>query len=402
MESIVQQSLSVEVKKVTMDAIQELQGWIDTQVFPFSNGWEEAQALPPEILDAFAAKGWFGAAVPKEWGGQGLDSLSLGRMCAHIARGSVSLLSIFTVHCMVCQALLRWGTQGQKEQWLPGLSRGTLRAAFALTEPERGSDAAGLLCMARRVEDAAPHVSQGFVLEGSKKWISASAHAHLFLVFAKLGEEGLAAFLVPASTQGLRLTPMKDLLGFRAAGIAQLCFEGCPLSAEALLGPPGGGFSFVASHALDCGRFIVGFGAAGIMEGCLQAATAYASERVQFNQPLRKHQLIQELIANMATDLAAGQALAMQAAVQREAGSPDSIMSIATAKYFCSRAALRAASDALQIHGGNGASPEYPVMRYFRDAKICEIIEGSSQMHQLMIANDALVRYGRKRRRKHD
>ncbi len=376
-----------------MDKVMALRNWVKERVYPFSNAWEEQQAMPPDILSEFAGQGWFGAFLPEEWGGSGLGSLALGQACAGVAYGSVSLLSILTVHSMLCQAVLRWGTDDQKRQWLPALAAGKQRGAFALTEPNNGSDAAGITCQARRTQN-------GFVLNGKKKWISGSMLADVFLVMARLDDEGPTAFLVPATTPGLERTPMRDLFGFRAAGIAELAFTDCALPEAAQIGPAGGGFSFVGSHALDCGRFIVGWGGVGIMEGCLEASTAYAMERNQFGVPLRKHQLIQEMVANMATSLAAARALAEKAASLRDAGSPDSIMAIATAKYFASRAGMRAASDALQIHGGNGCSPEYPLMRYFRDAKICEIIEGSSQMQQLMIANAAFMNSRRNRRHK--
>lgn len=369
-----------------------MQRWIDDNILPYANAWEEAQAMPQAVLEEFAAEGWLGATVPREWDGLGLDSLSLGQACAHMARGSVSLLSMFTVHTMVCQALLRFGDEAQKKTYLPKLAKGGMRAAFALTEPAHGSEATGLTCSVARTED-------GFSISGKKRWISGSTHADLFLVMARLEGEGLVALLVPADSKGLTISPMPNLLGFRAAGIAELAFDDCRVPRESLVGPVGGGFTFVASHALDCGRFIVGWGGVGIMEGCLAASTAYASEREQFGQLLRKHQLIQEMIADMATDLAAAQALAEKAAAERDAMTPDSVMRTSTFKYFSSRAAFRAATNALQLHGGNGCSPDFPLMRYFRDAKICEIIEGSSQMQQLLIASAALVRQRRRGRK---
>lgn len=367
--------------------------WIDARVFPQANAWEESQALPPDVLDEFAAAGWFGAGLPEEWGGLNLQSEAMCRFCAEMGRGSVSLLSLFTVHNMVSQAVLRWGTPEQRASWLPLLASGRTRAAFALTEPDFGSDAAGIQCRVRREDDR-------LILSGAKKWISGSCHAQLFLVMARMDDEGVVALLVPADTPGLTVTPMKDLLGFRAAGIARLDFADCVLPASSLLGSVGGGFTFVASHALDHGRFTVGCGCVGVLEACLECSVIYAKERTQFGQALRKHQLIQEMIANMATDLEAARALVLHAGRERDAMSPDSIMLVTTAKYFCSRAALRAASDAVQIHGGNGCSPDYPVMRYYRDAKICEIIEGSSQMQQLMISNQACMRLRAPRRRR--
>lgn len=365
---------------------RSMRQWIDARVYPFANAWEESQTLPAGLLDEFAANGWFGAGMPRVWGGLELASDALCRVCAEMARGSVSLLSIFTVHNMVCQAILRWGVPEQQAQWLPDLVSGKMRAAFGLTEPEVGSDAAGIQCLVQREGET-------LVLTGAKKWISGSVYADLFLIMARLGEEGTVAVLVPADTPGLTVTPLHDLLGFRAAGIAQLEFDSCVVPASNLLGSVGGGFTFVASHALDHGRFTVGCGCVGILEACLETSVLYAKERTQFGQALRKHQLIQEMIANMATDLEAARALVDHAGRERDAMSSDSIMLVTTAKYFCSRAALHAVSDALQIHGGNGCSPEYPLMRYYRDAKICEIIEGSSQMQQIMIANQACMRF---------
>lgn len=370
---------------------QELRVWVEDRVRPDSNFWEETQSIPEEILDHFGDRGWFGAALPPRWGGLGLNSEGLGRFCAILAGGSVSLLSIFVVHNMVAQALLRWGDEAQQAEYLPRLASGRLRAAFALTEPGRGSEAANLECSARRHQG-------GFLINGEKKWISGAERAGLFLVMATLENEGLGAFLLPGETKGLTRSPMKDLLGFRGAGVSELKLANCAVPAEALIGASGEGFTFVASQALDCGRFMVGWGAVGLMEACLEAAVNYASERRQFGDPLRKHQLIQALIADMAVALTAGRALAEKAARARDDGSPDSVLLTAGAKYFCSRAALKAAEDAIQIHGANGCGPEYPLVRYYRDAKICEIIEGSNQMQQLMIAAGAFRRWRRKKR----
>lgn len=377
------------------ETVAQVEAWVREEVEPHSNAWEESQELPAPILERFAEAGWFGAALSPRWGGLGLTGPELGRFCAALAKGSVSLLSLFTVHNMVIQALVGWGREDQKEHWLPRLAKGQPRAAFALTEPERGSDAANLLC---RVTPEDGH----YVITGEKKWISGSAGAGLFLVMAKDEAQGLGAFLTPGETPGLSRRPMKDLFGFRAAGICELTLDGCRVPESALLGRLGAGFTFVAAQALDWGRFTVAWGAVGLMEACLEASVAYARERRQFDQPLRKHQLIQALIADMATDLAAGRALAAEAARQRDEMSPDSIMTTSAAKYFCSRAALKAAENALQIHGGNGCGPDYPLGRYLRDAKICEIIEGSNQMQQLMIAADAFrgaARRGKEPRR---
>jgi alkylation response protein AidB-like acyl-CoA dehydrogenase len=376
-----------------------IRAWLLDEVAPRSNAYEESQRLPDEVLQGLDEHGLSGACVPAAQGGLAADSLALGEWSALLARVNCSLVSVFVVHAMLVRALARFGDETQKESLLPCLAKGALRGAFALTEPEIGSDASALACVARRT-------ASGFVLEGRKKWISGARYANLFVVLARLENEGPVALLVPASTPGLTIAPMQNLLGFRAAGIAELVFKDClvpahlplPGAPAALLGPVGGGFSFVASHALDTGRFVVGWVGIGVMEGCLEASVAYARTRTQFGQPLGKHQLIREMIADMATDLAAARALAEKAARDRDAAGPDSILSVTMSKYFSARASCRAAASALQLHGGNGCAPEFPIQRYFRDSKILEIIEGSSQMQQIMISGAALTRYRRGRR----
>ncbi len=378
------------------ETIERLRTFIDTAILPFSNEWEEREAIPDDLLADFAKQGYFGAFMPAEWGGMELDNLRFGECCAEIARGSVSLLSMLTVHNMTAQAILRWGSNDQKKRWLPALASGEKRAAFALTEPSIGSDASN-------IATSVMHDGDNFRLNGAKKWISFSTKADVFLVIARCEEHGPTAFLLERGTPGFEITPMKGLLGFRAAGVSELTFDNCRIGTDSLLGISGGGFSYVAGHSLDHGRYCVGWGCTGLIGACLDASVSYARERTQFDRPLRSNQLIQAMIADMSTDYTASRALAEKAAASRENIEPESIMLTTTLKYFSSKAALKAASDAVQIHGGNGCGSDYPVQRYLRDAKICEIIEGSSQMQQLMIARDTFssaARRNRKRRRK--
>ncbi len=377
-------------------SFDEFRKYVDEAVFPYSNEWEERGQMPDGVVRDFAARGYFGAHLPVSWGGRGMDPLEFGLLAFELARGSVSLLSMLTVHNMTSQAVLRFGDDEQKSGFLRPFATGEILAAFALTEPDIGSDASNI-----RTE-AVPD-GDGYVLNGVKKWISFSQWADMFLVIARCPDKGPTAFLIGRDTPGLTIKPMSGLLGFRAAGVSELTFRDCRIGEEALLGNPGGGFSYVASYALDHGRYTVGWGGAGVINGCVEACAEYARSRIQFDQPIRSHQLIQAMVSDMATDLEAAVSLAMRAAASREAIEPDSIMLTSTVKYFASKAALRAASDAVQIHGGNGCGPDYPVQRYFRDAKICEIIEGSSQMQQLMISRgvftSAMARRRQKRKR---
>jgi hypothetical protein len=305
--------------------------------------------------------------------------LSFGLLNEAIGRGCASLRSLLTVHGMVCRALVRWGTREQQTHWLPRLADGRNIAAFALTEPERGSDVADLQTRARAVDE-------DFVLDGRKRWITFGARADLFLVFAAT-ETGPLALLVERERPGLEITPLNDMLGTRAAMLAELHFRDCRVPRANLVGRPGFGIAAVALSALELGRYSVAWGCVGILHACRDAAYRYAAQRRQFGSPLRDHQLIRRMLTNMAVDLKAARMLAQNAGRMLDQRDPAATREVLAAKYFASRAALRAAEDAVQIHGAVGCGPESPVSRHWRDAKIMEIIEGSTQMQQLMIAD---------------
>ncbi|HSD82660.1 MAG TPA: acyl-CoA dehydrogenase, partial [Anaerolineae bacterium] len=231
-----------------------------------------------------------------------------------------------------------------------------------------------------------------YVLNGHKKWISFGQLAGLFLIFAQI-EGQPAAFLVEGNTPGLIREPMHGLLGTRASMLAEIHLEKCPVPKENLLGSPGLGFTAVALSALDLGRYSVAWGSVGIGQACLEASLLYSRQRQQFGVPLQSFQLIQEMIANMVTQVKAARLLCYQAGYSHDSHHPNATAETLMAKYFASNMAARVASDAVQIHGGNGCGPGYPVSRYFRDAKVMEIIEGSNQMQQVMIAQNAYQEY---------
>jgi alkylation response protein AidB-like acyl-CoA dehydrogenase len=282
---------------------------------------------------------------------------------------------------MVSQAVLRWGTSWQREYWLPKLARGQVIAAFALSELNVGSDA-------RHVESSATPSGDSYVLKGKKKWITFGQMADLFLIFAQC-EGKPSAFLVERGSPGLSVKPINGMLGVRASMLAELQSDDCRVSKQSLIGRVGFGFSHVAATALDHGRYSVAWGCVGIGQACLEACMQYASARKQFGSLLKDHQLIRRMISDMITNLRAARLLCMQAGYLKQAGDPNALVETMIAKYFASRMATKAASDAVQIHGANGCSSEYPVARYFRDAKIMEIIEGSNEIQQIMIAEYA-------------
>lgn len=357
---------------------REFKAWVGEAIAPYADQWDREERLPDGLLRALAGSGFPGASIPRDHGGGGLDALAFGALCEALGGGSASVLSLLTVHGMVAEALLKWGNDAQKDRWLPRLAAGETFAAFALTEPNVG-------CDAKNIETTAELRDGGWVLNGEKAWVSGGQVAGLFLVFAQCAGRP-AAFLVERDSPGLSVEPVTGLLGFRAAMLARVRLNDCRIPAESLLGRAGFGFSHVAGTALNHGRYCIAWGCAGMAAACLAASLDYAGRRRQFGVLLREHQLIQRLLTDMVTGVKAARLLCRQAGTLREQGDPRAIMETAVAKYFASRAASRAAADAVQIHGANGCGGDYPVQRYLRDAKIMEIIEGSTQMQQLLIA----------------
>jgi glutaryl-CoA dehydrogenase (non-decarboxylating) len=285
------------------------------------------------------------------------------------------------VHSMAALAIWRWGTEEQKAQWLEKLGQGQAIGAFALTEPEAGSDA-------REIRTEAVASGDDFLLSGHKKWITFAQIADLFLVFAR-SQRGPCAFLLERNTPGLLISPVHSMLGTRASMMAELHLEKCRVPKRNLVGAPGFGLSHVASSALDCGRYSVAWGCVGITQACLEACLRYTGQRKQFGALLRDHQLVQRMIARMVVGVRAARLLCYNAGQLKDAGDPASMIETSIAKYFACTTAAKIARDAVQIHGANGCSSEYPVQRFYRDAKIMEIIEGSNEIQEITIAQSA-------------
>ena len=353
--------------------------FVDEAIAPYANQCDREERTPPELIQKLAHKGYLGALLPKDMGGSGMDTITYGLLSEEIGRGCSSLRSLLTVHNMVAYALLKWGSQSQKAYWIPKLASGDAIAAFALSEPNVGSDA-------KSVETTAILSGNSYLLNGKKKWITYGQIADVFLVFAQCDGKP-SAFLVDKNSPGLSIEPISGMLGVRASMLAQLHLNDCQISQENLVCRQGFGFSHVASSALDCGRYSVAWGCVGIAQACLEACIEYTSQRKQFGVYLREHQLIRQLITDAIVNIKAARLLCYQAGYLKDIGNPKSIMETSIAKYFASTTATKVTSDAVQIHGGNGCSSDYPVQRYFRDAKIMEIIEGSTQIQQLTIAD---------------
>ncbi len=347
---------------------------------------DRAGRFPRELVNRMAAMGFLGGPIPKEYGGSGLDYIGHAIITEEVGRADSSIRTTLSVQVsLVALSLARWGTEEQKRQYLPELCAGRMLGCFGLTEPNAGSDPAGM-------ETTAVKRGDRWVLNGTKTWISNATVADLALVFAQTdpakGHEGIAAFLVQKDSRGFLTRPITEKLGLRASDTGELIFEDCAVPDAALLGPSGHGFK-VAMSALDNGRYSVAAGCVGIIQGCLDACTEYAKTRKQFGRPIGSFQLVQDMIARMAVDLDAARLLVFRAGSLKNHGLPNTFET-SIAKYFASEAAVRAATDAVQVFGGYGYSEETPVARYFRDAKVATIYEGTSQIQKLLIGSHLL------------
>jgi hypothetical protein len=359
----------------------EFRGFVNRHVVPFADGYDRDELLPRQTIETAARSGYLAAFLPAEWGGRGMDMLTWGLLNEEFGRGCSSLRSLLTVHGMVAQTIYKWGSRQQKEHWLYRLSSGEALAAFGLTEPNTGSDAGS-------IESTATPDGDSYVLSGHKKWITFGQIADLFLVFAR-SEGKLAAFLLERDTPGLSVKPISGMLGVRASMLAELRMNDCRVPKENLVGRLGFGLTHIASSALDYGRYSVATGCVGIARACLEACLQYAGGRKQFGAYLKDHQLIRRMLTDMMANISAARLLCYQAGYLKDTGDPRAIIETSIAKYFASTMARKVADDAVQIHGANGCSSDYSVHRYLRDAKIMEIIEGSTQIQQITISNYA-------------
>ncbi|WP_246070443.1 acyl-CoA dehydrogenase family protein [Paenibacillus kobensis] len=373
---------TVELTKRQLQWKDEFKAFTDEVVAPSAAESDKTERIAPSLIEKLKEKGYLGSMLPKEYGGMGLDWVTVGMLNEELGRGCSSIRSLLTVHGMAALAILRWGSDEQRHQWLPGLADGSLVGAFALTEREVGSDAKSVQTTAVLTED-------GYVLNGRKKWITMGQIADVYLLFAQC-EGKPTAFLVPSDSPGFSRTPITGMMGVRGSMLAELRLEDCVIPQQNLLGLVGIGLSHVALNCLDYGRYTVACGCVGLGQACLEQSLQYASQRKQFGAPLGDNQLIQKMLTEMAVNVKAARLLCCHAGHLREMMDPDSIMETWTAKYFASGMVNKAASDAVQIHGANGCSSDYPVERYMRDAKINEIIEGTTQMHEMLIARNML------------
>jgi alkylation response protein AidB-like acyl-CoA dehydrogenase len=347
---------------------------------PFAREWDRAERVDLGVVKRLGALGFLGLTIPEEYGGSGGDHLAYCLVLEELGRGDSAVRGIVSVSLgLVGKSIAAWGTEEQKHEWLPQLCSGEALACFGLTEPGTGSDAAALETRAVRDDD-------DWLLSGSKMFITNGTWADVALVFARTGgpgHKGISAFLVPTDAPGFGRTEIHGKLGLRGQATAELSLDGVRVPASAMLGPEGKGFS-VAMSALAKGRMSVAAGCVGIAQGCLDAAVAYSTERVQFGKPIASYQLVQQLIAGIAVDLAASRLLTWRVADLIDRGEPFATEAN-MAKLHASEAAVRAANSALQVFGGYGYIDEFPVGKYLRDARVMTLYEGTSQIQQLLI-----------------
>lgn len=358
-----------------------VRSFVDEYVRPDADLHDRAGAIPEELLERIAAAGLWAPFLPAELGGAGVDMVTLGEIHEEVGRGCSSVRSLLTVHTMVSWALRRFGTDDQVQRWAPELACGRTLGAFCLSEPGAGSDTSGI------TTTAVPHKG-GWLLNGVKKWITNGQRADLFLVFAK-GPASTIALLVPGNAPGVLVHPIDDMLGTRASMVAEIAFSDVVLGPDALLGPGGFAAGMVLTGTLDLGRYSVAAGSVGIIQACIDACSAYATTRQVHGTALADLPLIQAKLSDMVTDVRAGRLLLAEAGRLKDRGDAATIMATWIAKYFASTAAARHASEAVQIHGANGCHPDFPVARFYRDAKVMEIIEGSTEIQRTTIAAEA-------------
>jgi alkylation response protein AidB-like acyl-CoA dehydrogenase len=345
------------------------------------------ESFPLEIMQKLAGNGLLGGVFPEEYGGGGIDNVSFVLLCEAIggACPSVFTAALTVQLSLVSTAIYRFGTEEQRQRWLPDLFAAKTIGAFALSEPNVGSDPAAMELTAVRNEG-------GWVLNGSKFWISNGSQADVIVVFAQADpgarHKGVAAFVVDGASPGLERQPIADKLGLHASNTAALFFDGVHVADDRLLGKPGDGFK-IAQTSLESGRTSTAACAVGIIQACLDACVGYAKQREQWGKPIAAHQLIQEMVADMATDCEAARLLTVEAALKRDAGEP-ATKNVVMAKHFATEAAVRAARTAISLHGGVGYLGEYPVEGLLRDAIGLSLYEGTTQVQKLMLGRELL------------
>jgi alkylation response protein AidB-like acyl-CoA dehydrogenase len=359
----------------------------ENELRPHAEEWDREAHFPREVVQKLGELGFLGMLLPEQYDGLGLDTLAYVVALEEIGRGDASVAVAMSVHnSLPTQMILAQGTDAQKERWLPPMARGEMLGAFSLSEPDAGSDAAGMSATARKVDG-------GWILNGAKAWVTNGGFGDVVVAMVRTdtpedrrGAKGIGAFIVPTGTEGYSVGKKEDKMGQRASETVGIAFQEMFVPDDQLLGDPSQGFIY-ALQGLDNGRLGIAALAIGIAQAALEHALAYADERKQFGQAIRHFQGMQFKLANMAMRIEAARALLHRAAAAKDAGEPVSKLS-SMAKLFASETAMYVTTEAVQVFGGYGYVKEYPVERLFRDAKVTEIYEGTSEIQRTIIARE--------------
>ncbi|MBA4194801.1 MAG: acyl-CoA dehydrogenase [Comamonadaceae bacterium] len=351
------------------------------QLWPNAAKWDREHHFPVEAHRGLAELGAYGICVPEELGGAGLNYVTLAVVLEEIAAGDGGTSTAISVtNCPVNAILMRYGNAQQQEQWLRPLAQGQLLGAFCLTEPHVGSDASALRTTATRSGDS-------YVINGVKQFITSGRHGQVAIVIAvtdkAAGKRGMSAFIVPTDTPGYQVARLEEKVGQHSSDTAQINFENCRIPAENLIGAEGEGYK-IALSALEGGRIGIAAQSIGMARSAFDCALAYAKQRESFGQPIFNHQAVGFRLAEMATQIEAARSLTLHAAALRDAGQP-CLKEAAMAKLFASEMAERVCSDAIQVHGGYGYVSDFPVERIWRDVRVCQIYEGTSDVQKILI-----------------
>jgi butyryl-CoA dehydrogenase len=364
--------------RAVQDAVRD---FVQAEIAPHAAAWDREHTFPREALKGLAALGCYGVSVPAELGGAGLDTLALAVILEEIAAGDGATSTIVSVNnCPVCSILMAFGNAEQQQRFLVPLARGEMLGAFCLTEPHVGSEAGGLRTTAVRDGDY-------YVLNGVKQFITSGKNGDVAIVMAvtdkAAGKKGISAFIVPTSTPGYSVARVEDKMGQHASDTAQIVFENCRIPAAYRLGEEGMGLK-IALSGLEGGRIGIASQSVGMARAAFDAALAYSKERTSFGQPIFQHQAVQFKLADMATQIEAARQLIWHAAALKDAGRP-CLKEAAMAKLYASEMAERVCSAAIQVFGGYGYVSDFPVERIYRDVRVCQIYEGTSEVQKILI-----------------
>jgi glutaryl-CoA dehydrogenase (non-decarboxylating) len=365
---------------------QTVREFAEGEILPHIREWDEKGEVHREVFGRMAELGLLGAPIHERWGGAGMDYISFALICEELERADTAFRVLQSVHVgLNSLTLMQWGTEEQKQRWLVPQARGEKLATFGLTEPGVGTDAGNLATTARRDGDS-------YVLNGQKQWISLADVADHFLVFATVdrskGHRGVTAFMLERGMAGLSTGTLHGKLGIRAGNTGTITMDGVRVPVDRRIGEEGEGF-LIAMSAIDQGRYTVAAGNVGLAQACLEASLRYAHERQTFGQEIGRHQLVKQMLAKMVAGIEAGRLLVWRAGFLKNHGVRNT-RETSLAKWHATDHAVQSALDAIQIHGANGYSSEFPVERYLRNAKAAVIYEGTSQLHTLIQADYAL------------